>query len=664
MLQGRIGTKAGNLFELQKIGCRVPSFIALSNQEVMDLCADGVNISLEPVTWNRLKNRIQKEISGNLYAVRSAALMEDQAASSLAGQFKTCIHLSLEEVKEALEEVMTHAYHYLNRDLSTFSLIIQEYIEADYSGVVFTRHPEGRRQMLLEYHAGKGEELVSGQVVPESIEILWNEVPRVKNISVLTDVFDQIKAIETHFGHPQDIEWCIQGNEWFFLQARPITTITRDQYQGIRYLENNLPTSPFYYEQTEVAEIAPRPTLFMYSLLRQIYAQGGPVDRVYQRLGIVYRERDFLKIVGNQLYVDRDEEIKTLFPNYTYLAPQALGKPTMVGLKGFLTSIRQQGAFGKLGEIAIEPLKERVQAELDHSVQSNSLKESLRVFLSVYEIIFEVNLLAEEAVKRAQKQEPTFSLDDTSSYSVGGELTYPPTESTRWKGNSLDITDETAFVAAPIYLEKNSGKSSVDRAYQLTQLREQGRWLTVKMVNALRRALFNAQNKKNTPLLFCSIDELQKNRIDSEVCSRRERAYQALNCFSFPSELASFCGQKQVEDVRCLSKGEAEGILVRLSEIDHVIGPKILYTETLTPDLVQWFPKIKGIMSRRGGVLSHLAILAREHKIPVLSNVDVYKQGIHFGKRVKMDAGRGKIILREGESVDEEDALQERQDIR
>lgn len=75
----------------------------------------------------------------------------------------------------------------------------------------------------------------------------------------------------------------------------------------------------YCYEKTGVTEVAPRPIPFTRSLLERIYAQGGPIDRAYREQGIMYIARDFLKIFGADLYVDREAELQTLLPAYSLL---------------------------------------------------------------------------------------------------------------------------------------------------------------------------------------------------------------------------------------------------------------------------------------------------------------------------------------------------------
>jgi len=50
-----------------------------------------------------------------------------------------------------------------------------------------------------------------------------------------------------------------------------------------------------------------------------------------------------------------------------------------------------------------------------------------------------------------------------------------------------------------------------------------------------------------------------------------------------------------------------------------------LLTPFLFPDYVLLFPKIKAILTVEGSVLSHLAILCREYKIPVLKIENILK---------------------------------------
>lgn len=162
--------------------------------------------------------------------------------------------------------------------------------------------------MVVEYHAGIGEDLVSGKIVPTNKSAYWNE--RMKICGFDASIFQDI---ELRSGFPQDIEWCVKNGKLYFLQTRPITTISHDKYQELLFVDQALKNLSYPdLEKTEVSEIAARPSPFTLSLLQRIYEKNGPVMNVYTKHRITYVPNDFLRIVGNELYIDRDSELKTL----------------------------------------------------------------------------------------------------------------------------------------------------------------------------------------------------------------------------------------------------------------------------------------------------------------------------------------------------------------
>ena len=98
--------------------------------------------------------------------------------------------------------------------------------------------------------------------------------------------------------------------------------------------------------------------------------------------------------------------------------------------------------------------------------------------------------------------------------------------------------------------------------------------------------------------------------------------------------------------VRGVSPGVVSGILVTRSdvEVNRYDGEeRILYTEILSPDLVQYFDRILGIVSENGGLLSHLAIVARERGVPVVVGCSLQNQNFVLGSRVHINGSTGEI---------------------
>lgn len=332
--RGNIEGKAGRLAELARMGLNVPPFAVVPGGSVPE---------------------------ARRYAVRSNADVEDGDASAHAGQFLTLLDVEPAELSDAIERV---------RASGSPSVIVQEFIEPDFAGVAFTRSPLGGREMVIEWHTGRGADVVGGKVQPRTERFYWTNKPPARFAAVVAP----FKKIEEHFGFPQDIEWCVRGGGWFFLQTRPITSIGKKEYEGMKFLDARLPTGrPFRYEKTEVSEFAPRPTPTMMDLLKKMYGPDGPIERAYRRHGVRYRPVLFLVLIGSQLYVDRDAERRTLFPN-------------------FLTTIKNTAALAR-----IRPNLRDATRQLETLERAPSGD-----FLKDYETIFDINLQTAAVFKRKE----------------------------------------------------------------------------------------------------------------------------------------------------------------------------------------------------------------------------------------------------------------------
>lgn len=226
----------------------------------------------------RETNLINKPI-----AVRSSASAEDSKEASFAG-----IHDSYLNVK-GLHSVLTaikncYASLWSMRALAyrqnmgfaddevVPSLILMEMIAAEASGVGFSCNPQNGRldQIVLEANYGLGESMVGGDADPDQyilnyhLEILGKRIGRKQLISIAkqaggtelvaapenlkadAQVLNDSKLIELSvltarvfkaLGEgevQQDVEWAYDGNNFFMLQARPVTGLARYTYPALK----------------------------------------------------------------------------------------------------------------------------------------------------------------------------------------------------------------------------------------------------------------------------------------------------------------------------------------------------------------------------------------------------------------------------------------------
>lgn len=179
-------------------------------------------------------------------AVRSSATAEDLPTASFAGQQDS--YLNVVGTAEVLRHVSRCWASLFTERAVTYRLrngfdhrsvrmavVVQRMVPADSAGVLFTADPvtSSRRISCVEAVPGLGEAFVSGLVNADMYRVLDDEIIErtvATGQPVLTD--EQAvhltrlgRRIEEHFGRPQDIEWCLAGGGFEFVQSRPITTL-------------------------------------------------------------------------------------------------------------------------------------------------------------------------------------------------------------------------------------------------------------------------------------------------------------------------------------------------------------------------------------------------------------------------------------------------------
>ena len=267
----RIGGKAWNLFEIQKLNISVPKFFVVSSEA-----------PLSDVFGAELIDYVDKHFpKTKWFSVRSSVSAEDGAVHSFAGMFHTELFVSKNDLYSSIKRVQESAYseridEYLNQKEITEELkvavIIQEMIRSESSGVGFSQNPvNGRKEILINSVWGLGEGIVSGEleadvftvrngniecqlvnkshgyfvkegeggVEKKAIEKSQMDQASINNEKIL-ELSGLIEKLADHYGKPQDVEWALQDGEIYILQSRPITKIFDDQSEKIVWDNSNI----------------------------------------------------------------------------------------------------------------------------------------------------------------------------------------------------------------------------------------------------------------------------------------------------------------------------------------------------------------------------------------------------------------------------------------
>ncbi|WP_410812151.1 rifamycin-inactivating phosphotransferase [Micromonospora sp. 067-2] len=203
------------------------------------------------------------------YAVRSSATAEDSPTASFAGQQDTYLNVLgpaavLRHISRCWASLFTErAVTYRQRNgidhrAVQMAVVVQRMVFPQVAGVLFTADPvtSNRKVASVEASFGLGEALVSGLVNADAYrvrdDLIIDRAIATKRRAIhplptggteeqtvdserqgqpaLTDaqvvrLVQLGRRIETHFGHPQDIEWCLVNDDFEIVQSRPITTL-------------------------------------------------------------------------------------------------------------------------------------------------------------------------------------------------------------------------------------------------------------------------------------------------------------------------------------------------------------------------------------------------------------------------------------------------------
>lgn len=197
------------------LGIKIPSFITVKN------AAELNTADLD---------------SNKLYAIRSSADTEDRQDEAQAGRYETFLNVKADDIADRIQAVIN------GYDGAGGEVIIQEMIDSDFSGVIFTANPLGiLNETCIVVGRGLGTNVVDNKKIVTTyhynkddkkfaVTCTSNDEDERINLEqeILIELIEQSEKIRELFGFECDIEFAIKDSEIFILQSRPITAIKRD----------------------------------------------------------------------------------------------------------------------------------------------------------------------------------------------------------------------------------------------------------------------------------------------------------------------------------------------------------------------------------------------------------------------------------------------------
>ena len=217
------GSKADNLIKLRDAGFNVPAF--------------------EIIEFGEEYDEKRFESHGGSVAVRSCCNLEDGADQSFAGQFSTYLNVKPDEISGKItacrnsvntDSVIAYMDKYgVKPEELKMCVIVQNMVDADKAGVLFTSNPQGLlNESVIACAKGLGEGVVSGS--SDTTTYYYHQTDKLyyyegKEALLSNDEIEELikvsSEIKNVLGEYLDIEFAFSNGKLYILQARPITTL-------------------------------------------------------------------------------------------------------------------------------------------------------------------------------------------------------------------------------------------------------------------------------------------------------------------------------------------------------------------------------------------------------------------------------------------------------
>jgi phosphoenolpyruvate synthase/pyruvate phosphate dikinase len=679
-------TAANGLRERILLELHRKAFDQMRWEEIWDCAARIRNLFLTRTMPRGLKNHLTRAIEtafgDRSVAVRSSAPDEDSRRFSFAGLHDSYINVRgadsvLDHIRKVWASLWSDAALLYRQEIglkpekSSMAVVLQETVGGDRSGVIFTRSPGVTSQGVVEAVYGLNQGLVDGAVEPdrwtldrEARSMLSHRPakrlhrmdlrpagglelkalpPEAARRPPLTDagvlrLFDTAMAIEALFGAPQDVEWSTMADTAVILQARPITTTNRppegddrNWYLSLHRSFENLKSLRAQIENDRIpAMIRTAAEMAAVDLgglshrelageIRRRWDANEHWVNVYWSEFIPYAHG--VRLFG-QVYND------TLRPENPYEFVDLLVHTDMISLQRN-RSLEQLAAAVRRDPSVAQALRAGRTADLPEGF-SGRLREFIRAYGDL--------TCGVSGATGCEEQLATLA-------NLLLEMASHPTDTATDRSRSPAADLEARFVAAFDAARKTDARDLLELARSSYRLRDDdnihlGR-IEAQLIAAVqegrrRLAAVPAAAEKSPDLRSLSealagVDPAPVDSPPARPSAAVDPRYRARQLIGQPAGPG-------------IAKGPAR-VVYKTSDLSGFQFGDVLVCDAVDPNMTFVVPLAAAIVERRGGMLIHGAIIAREYGLPCVTGVAEAISRIAAGDALTVDGYLGIVTI-------------------
>ena len=643
-------------------------------------------------------------------AVRSSGLREDGAVESCAGMFRTFLDVDRSTLLERIEEVRQSALIDPGGE-AQMTVVVQPMLPVQIGGVCFSMSPVGRSdELLVEAVDGLCEALVSGEVTPERYRIsrttleirhdrsgVVNSGRTVMSPELLHELTDVAFRLEQMEGHAVDIEWALAFGVLHILQCRPITAVAgaAPPSEGLyRYIWST--SEPLWMMELGVMTRA--------SLLPEGY--GGDTlwdlaDIFYAKQGVIYEyyisEDDLArfrpKTSDMQRILHKAEEAQRLQDEF-FASMQDVSPPDLTSLElaSFLDRAARFycdhiGLYSASSSLVTRALEEELRAVLTIEEQLNLMRtfepDLMETEQSDWAILVSTGRLTREIALEHVRKYPFIALNLDSEAQIVAILESLYEES-RTRLSETDAPDGQSRSAleseqAKILRRHPELRETVITLHRMSasRMRIKRGWagLGFFMIPLLDEVARRSGEPVEEILAHYRFREIERLILAGERLDAATKRRRALACLwhALDGEIEFVDGEAANEAIDALRPTPGSDVLHGFiasvgtargrARIVHCNDPEstrlarerfgdgdILVTEMAQPGMMDLIARSGAVVTDEGGLLSHAAIVTREHGIPCVVGTGTATKELVDGEMIE--------LLPTGEIVRIEDAAE------
>ncbi len=629
-----------------------------------------VNTSLPPDLHRIIEESVETYFTGRSVVVRSSAPGEDSSETSFAGLHESYVNVRgaesiIEHIKLVWASLWSDASLLYRSELeldernSSMAVVVQEIITGDVSGIGFGQNPNDPSQCVIEAVYGLNQGLVDGTLEPDRWILgraggelishtpadrsqairpsdagteLTSLPPELRNKAPLNDenvqnVYRLVMNSERMFGLPQDVEWTMNNNAMYVLQSRPITTLSGEDKDDKR---------GWYLSLTKSFE----------NLKRMRHTIEEELVPALQHESEDLAKTDVSQLSDQQI---RDEAARRR---------EIFAKWKKTYWDYFIPFAHGMRLFGTFYNDTVHPgdpyefLSLLSKGNNMVSVQRNDILQEMASHVQ------DNDRLANE-LKEGNYSDTSFSSLLEQFITSHGDLLC----------RSLHCKDETPDIIKMVIemasagIKQRSGDEEINKKEQmfLSLFEGQKREDAAEMLD-IGRASYSMRDNDNIYM-----GKLKARVLDAEhELSRRSGTDEIVSSSAGHFNSVSLDVHEQTPE--SVSEVAVTGLRLQARQITgqpagpgiatgpaHVINStsdlmdfkkgEVLVCDSIDPNMTFAVPLASAVVERRGGMLIHGAIIAREYGLPCVTGIKKAAEAIKTGDRITVDGYLGIVII-------------------